>query len=326
MISNNVNSEPEFEFFDRNPTLPDVILEVLNGLSGARKKLSSKYFYDTRGLDLFQQITELPEYYLTRAEIGILKNSISKIACALGPELSLIEYGSGDSRKIRILLDACDALSYIPIDISRNHLVTNARLIFKDYSNLNVYPVCADYTKPLEIPVKNTHHNLVGYFPGSSIGNFEPSDARLFLRRVRDTVGFSGRLLIGVDTKKSTNTLNAAYNDESGVTKAFNLNLLHHLNARIGTNFNTSEFEHLSYYNKKLGRIEIYLVSTVDQLVSLNGQTFRLKEGERIHTEHSYKYSLDEFILLAEDAGFEYGNCWSDRNAQFMLLLLRTRK
>ena len=295
----------------------------MEGLSDHPKYLSPKYFYNKRGSELFEQICHLPEYYLTRTEISIMNNHRSSIAAAIGPDSCLIEYGSGNSRKVQILLESCSPISYVPIDISRDHLEASAARISQAYPKLAVYAVCADYSQPLSIP--NTLKDLrrIAFFPGSSIGNFSPCEARSFLIQVRRVIGRSGGLVLGVDTKKSEALLNAAYNDRQGLTRQFNLNLLAHLNQRIQADFDLEAFEHRAQYKGEHGRVELHLVSTKSQTVHIGSHVFKFGKGEPIHTENSYKYSFAEFSSLAQEAGLKCVNQWTDSKKLFMVLLLR---
>lgn len=315
----------EFRFYDQKPDVPDVQAEVLAGLSKSTKTLSPKYFYDETGSRLFDEITRLPEYYLTRTEVGILEGNKADMARWVGDDACLVEYGSGSSVKIRILLEGCRPSAYVPVDISRDHLIASAQLIFDDFDWLSVYPTCADYGLPFDLPEAAAGLPRVAFFPGSSIGNFEPSKAAGFLRGVSKLVGDGGRLVIGVDTKKDTDVLNAAYNDSRGITRAFNLNLLTHLNEVMGANFDIDKFAHEATYNEKLGRIEMYLSSIEKQTVRVNGKRIDLGAGERIHTENSYKYHRDEFVELAAEAGFVCREMWRDERDYFMVLLLEAQ-
>lgn len=315
--------QPGFYLADLRPSLPDIHTEVVEGLSSQPKYLSPKYFYNRRGSELFEQICHLPEYYLTRTEISIMNNHRSSIAAEVGPDTCLIEYGSGNSQKVRILLESCKPVSYIPIDISRDHLKASAARISQDYPQLAVYAVCADYSQPLSIP--NTLKDLrrVAFFPGSSIGNFSPCEARAFLVQVRRVIGNNGALVVGVDTKKPAALINAAYNDQRGLTKQFNLNLLAHLNQRIRADFDLEAFEHRAQYKEEHGRVELHLVSTKSQTVQMGNHAFELAKGEPIHTENSYKYSFSEFSSLAGEAGLRCAKRWTDPRELFMVLLLR---
>ncbi len=313
----------EYAFFDYKPDMGDRAREVLDGLAGNPKQVSPKYFYDERGSALFEQITQLDEYYLTRTEMSLFDAHLPAIAEQLGDGLALIEYGSGSSAKIRKVLTSVTPTAYVPVDISQVHLQANARALHADFPQLHVYPICADITQPFALPDAIDGLTRVGFFPGSSIGNFDPAQARAFLRNVRETVGEGGALLIGVDRKKSISALEAAYNDPGGVTAAFNLNLLHHINATLDGNFDVSAFEHDARYNEALGCIQMFLRATRAQTVSVAGTTVAFAAGETLHTENSYKYHPDEFLALAEGAGFRDQAYWSDAQSRFALFLLR---
>lgn len=295
--------------------------EVLAGLAREQKRISPKYFYDERGSALFEAITELPEYYPTRTEIAILESHGDEIARAVGDSSFLIEYGSGSSRKIRLLLESLRPIGYMPVDISCDHLLAAAEAIASEYEWLNVYPTCADYSSDWELPLTPDGVRKVAFFPGSSIGNFEPVDAQRFLSGVRRTVGEDGALIIGVDLKKSTDVVERAYNDADGVTAEFNRNILHHLNSRLEGAFDPERFEHAALYNEEAGRVEMYLVSTTRQTVVLGGEEVSFEQGEAIHTENSYKYEVAEFTSLAHEAGFNLGASWSDESNYFAVFL-----
>jgi dimethylhistidine N-methyltransferase len=269
-----------------------ILKEVVAGLSKSQKELPSKYFYDERGSQLFDQICQLQEYYPTRTELAIMKNYIDEISDVLGEDLMFIEYGSGSSEKIKIILDHIKGIRvYVPIDISGDHLIKSAAQIAARYKHIEIIPLCADYSKPFIIPEsqKTIRHKIV-YFPGSTIGNFHPPEAVTFLSRIVNVVGKDGGLIIGVDLKKDNDVLYKAYNDQQGITAAFNLNQLNHINNVLNTNFDLNAFEHDAFYNSEKGRIEMHLVSKSDQTVQLNGSVIDFKKGETIWTESSYKY------------------------------------
>ena len=319
------NGHSSFELFDLRPPLPDMVAEVTRGLSLPQKSIPPKYFYDPAGSALFDDITKLPEYYLTRTEVGILNENRQVIGEHVGTGTCLVEYGSGSSVKVRILLEACDPKAYVPVDISRNHLVVSARTVYDDYPALSVYPVCADYTGPFELPPAARGLPRVAFFPGSSIGNFDPAAADSFLCGVARTLGPGGTLIIGVDAKKDPGVLARAYNDAEGVTARFNENLLHHLNTAIGADFDVAGFRHRAVYNPDAGRIEMYLDAMHDQVVCINGAVVEFARGEALHTENSYKYAPDEFIAKAACAGFDCIDALLDERRYFMVLLLRVR-
>lgn len=312
-----------FRFHDLRPKLPDARAEVLAGLSGQSKAVPPKFFYDETGSRLFDAITRLPEYYLTRVETDILQSNRAALARAVGAGACLVEYGSGSSAKVRILLQACRPALYVPVDISRAHLLASARAIFDEFDWLSVCPACADYSAAFALPEAAAGLPRVAFFPGSSIGNFEPALAAAFLAGVAEVVGPGGQLIVGVDLKKDAAVLNAAYNDDAGVTRAFNLNLLNHLNAAMGANFNVARFEHEAAYNEAQGRVEMHLSSLAAQTVQVNGAAIELGAGERIHTENSYKYDAKQFLLMAASAGFAPRETWQDERGYFMVALLK---
>ncbi len=310
-------------FYDFHPPVADFRAEVLDGLAQTPKRISPKYFYDQRGSELFEAITELPEYYPTRTELGILQNKGEAIAEFLGEECMLVELGSGSSRKIRTLLDAVEPAAYVPLDISRDHLLSSARALAADYPELEVHAACTDYSNDFQLPELPEHLPRVAFFPGSSIGNFEPDDASRLLTRLGRHLGEDGKLLIGVDLKKQNHILHAAYNDTRQVTAAFNLNLLERMNRELEADFDVELFEHQAYFNDDAGRIEMHLVSQVDQAVSVGGAQVDFTAGETLHTESSYKYSIEEFHALAETGGFVADQVWTDEQQLFSVHCLR---
>ena len=314
---------PRFALFDRKPPLPDVTAEVLGGLRGRRKSIPPKYFYDAAGSKLFDAITQLPEYYLTRTEIGILRDKGAAIAECVAGNACMVEYGSGSSAKARILLDACRPAAYVPVDISKDHLAQSARAVYRDYPNLAVYPICADYTRPFELPPPTASLPRLGFFPGSSIGNFEPGAADEFLASLAAGLGVGGCLVVGVDAKKEHGVLTRAYNDDAGVTSSFNRNMLAHVNTATGADFDPNGFAHRAVYNARAGRIEMYLDAKHDQLVRIDGEEVAFARGEALHTENSYKYAPEEFVAKAERAGFRCLNLWQDEQRYFMVLILQ---
>ena len=315
-----------YRFFDQNPIRPNIIEEIKQGLRETPKRISPKYFYDAHGSALFEQITQLPEYYLTRTEVSILDRIKGELSQIIDKSCCLIEYGSGSSKKVRLLIDAIDPRFYVPVDISKEHLHQSARAIHDDFDTLHVYPTCADYTIALELPDVIDGAPRCGFFPGSSIGNFERADALRFLSSIRQDIGPGGHCIIGFDSRKPKSILEPEYNDSRGVTASFNLNLLNHLNRTIGTDFDASKFHHRSFYNETLGRVEMHLVSTSPQSVTLDGETFQFSSDESIHTENSYKYSLDEVKTLASNAGMTFITHWEDSQAWFYVVLLRAPK
>lgn len=307
-------------FFDLHPRTGDLREEVLVGLRRAEKSLPPKLFYDQTGSELFERITGLPEYYPTRTEIAVLEACGPDIARLAGDDCVVIEYGSGASRKIRVLLDAlCGRCQYVAIDISKQHLLESTAQLAAEYPEIQAFAVCADYTRPFALPAEtlSAKGRRIVFFPGSTIGNFTPADAREFLTNTALQIGPQGGLLIGVDLKKNPAKLNAAYNDSEGVTAHFNRNLLTHINRALGADFNVSAFEHRAFYNERAGRIEMHLVSRRDQTVVVAGEPIHFNEGESIHTENSYKFSIEEFQQLARDSGFHPEEAWTDADNLF---------
>jgi dimethylhistidine N-methyltransferase len=297
--------------------------EVLQGLQKPRKELPSKYFYDETGSRLFDLICELDEYYVTRTEWKIMQAFLDDIVDVLGPQCMLIEYGSGSSKKTRMLLHALPELAaYIPIDISKKHLQHTATALAKAYPALEIIPICADYTRPFRLPVPaRPVKRRVAYYPGSTIGNFEPEAACHFLRNIANTC-HDGGLLIGVDLKKDCTVLHNAYNDRSGVTAQFNLHLLERINQELHANFQLDQFAHYAFYNPTPGRIEMHLVSSKSQHVSIGNTVIPIKQGESVWTESSYKYTLEEFGQLATRAGLKVERVWLDEDALFSIQYL----
>lgn len=309
---------------DASPTHREFLAEALAGLRSTPKTLPCKYFYDQRGSQLFDAICEQPEYYPTRTELAIMRTQIGAIAEALGEGVLLIELGSGSSVKTRLLLDHLRNMAgYIPMDISLEHLRMTAEAINRDYPDLEVLPVCADYMSDFHVPESTipAQHRVV-YFPGSTIGNLTPPVAVDLLARAARICGPDGSMLIGVDLKKNPATLEAAYDDANGVTAEFNLNLLHRMNAELDANFEVDQFEHRAVYNAALGRIEMHLVSLADQVVTVAGETVAFARGEHIHTENSHKYSLEDFAALASQAGFRVAHVWTDPDNLFSVQML----
>jgi dimethylhistidine N-methyltransferase len=310
------------EMVDLEPAAADLAVDAIAGLGAVPKTLPCKLFYDKRGSELFDRICTLPEYYPTRTEVGILRDQIAPIVEAVGPNVQLVELGSGSSVKTQILLDALlDPIAYTPIDISREHLWQSAERIHRAYPSLQVQAVCADYTEPFSVPdPRRTPARRVVFFPGSTIGNFDEDEARRFLRRIADIVGVGGGLLIGVDLRKSEEVLIAAYDDAQGVTAEFNLNALHRLNREAGADFAVDQFEHRSIWNRELGRIEMHLVSRVEQSVEVAGQCFDFAAGEAVRTESAYKYGLEQFAAIAD--GFRVERVWQDSERRFSVQYL----
>lgn len=298
--------------------------DVLDGLAQPQKKLSSKYFYDERGSQLFDAICELPEYYPTRTETGLLETHAAEFAELIGTNASVVEFGSGSSTKIRILLDALETpAAYIPVDISRDHLLESSKALADAYPDLPVVPIAADYTQPFELPEIAGEAARIGFFPGSTIGNFTRPAAVDFLRAAATDLGTDNGLLIGVDLRKDVRVLHAAYNDAAGVTGEFNLNVLRRVNNELGGNFNLDAFTHDARWIPDKGRIEMHLVSDWDQDVRVDGHSFSFAAGESIHTEDSHKYGIEEFHALAAKAGWRAFRHWTDKDNLFSLHYLR---
>ena len=300
---------------------------VRDGLSGPNKELPSKLFYDERGSKLFDEITRLNEYYPTRTEMKIMEDNISEIGNLLGEGTVLVELGSGSSKKIRLLLDNIPGLAaYIPIDISAEHLQNSVNKLSRDYPELEIIPLYADYTRTIRLPeIPKPYDHISVFYPGSTIGNFKPLEAKNFLRRISRLIGRNGGMIIGVDMKKDARILEAAYNDSKGVTAEFNLNILDHINHETGTDFKTENFKHHAFYNSEQGRIEMHLISLTDQYINMNGSDLRLKKGDDILTEYSYKYTPEEFENLVSDF-FEVRNVWIDENQYFSVQYLRVKQ
>lgn len=307
---------------DLEPVNADFLAEVLSGLSSSPRTLPCKFFYDERGADLFQEICELPEYYITRTETELLRRFAPEIAESIGPNAALIGFGTGAGIKTRMLLEHLqDPIAYIPVDISKQRLVDSAVELSHAMPALEILPVCADYLQELQFPkpLRKPDHVAV-FFPGSTIGNLEPAVAADFLRRVCKLCGQSGGLIIGVDLQKSRQVLEAAYNDSTGITAEFNLNLLVRANRELRADFELPRWKHRAVYNENEGRIEMHLVSDGEQTVHVGGREFFFANGETIITEFSYKHTLEGFAHLAASAGFrEAARVWTDPQKLFAI-------
>ena len=301
--------------------------DVINGLSLAQKQLSPKYFYDEFGAEIFERICTTPEYYPTRTETMILKNNVAEIARRIGPNATLIEYGSGALEKVKIILEAIESPNaLVPLDISKEQLMVAAKKIRTEFPRLNVLPISGDFTKPVELPKKLLNaERKVAFFPGSTIGNFEKEGAINFLKSVRATVGENGLMLIGVDLQKNRDTILKAYNDEAGVTSEFNKNILIRINRELNGNFNLNEFEHAVTYNEEHHRVEMHLMSLAVQTVRISGINFHFDLHETIHTENCYKYTHQSFSRLVEAAGFLSADSWTDSEGLFTVVLLTNK-
>ncbi|MCL2430875.1 MAG: L-histidine N(alpha)-methyltransferase [Alphaproteobacteria bacterium] len=298
--------------------------DVLAGLQADPKRVPPKYFYDETGSHLFQRITALPEYYLTRTETGILERHADAIAQMIPPEAAMVEFGAGSSAKTRILLRAAPHVStYVPVDISGAYLAAETALLRQEMPNLQVLPVAADFTRPFALPQTLGNGPRVGFFPGSTIGNFEPHEANALLRHAATILGPGALFIIGVDLVKDVNVLTAAYNDATGVTAAFNLNLLTRINRELGGGFDLGTFRHRAWYNAEQHRVEMHLVSLAKQKVRACGKSFEFWRGESIHTENSYKYTVESFRSRALGAGWTHAATFVDEQDYFSVHALR---
>jgi dimethylhistidine N-methyltransferase len=291
--------------------------DVIDDLSQHPKRLSPKYFYDATGSELFEQITLLPEYYPTRTELGILRDRGSEVAAIIPEGAALVEFGAGATTKVRLLLEQCAFGAYVPVDISGDFLKAQADALRKDFPALSVYPVAADFTAPFALPDAVRAMPKVGFFPGSTLGNFEPHEACAFLRSAGEILGKDARMVIGVDLEKDERVLYDAYNDAAGVTARFNLNVMVRINRELGGNFDTNAFMHRAIYNRDRHRIEMHLISKKAQTVRVLGRSFSFRAGETIHTESSYKYSLERFTALARGSGWTALESWTDPAGMF---------
>jgi len=320
----NEDASKDMASCDFRPGPDRFLAEVLSGLRKSQKELPSKYFYDEQGSRLFERITELEEYYIPRIEESIMQAHIGDIAELIGPHVLLIEYGSGNCEKVRFLLDHLhDPVAYVPVDIAREQLLNVARQLASAYPALEVSPVCADYLNHFDLPKpERTARRVCVYFPGSTIGNFDPMPARRFLEYAASVCGQAGALLIGVDLKKDPAVLNSAYNDKAGVTAEFNLNLLARINRELDCDFQIDRFQHYAFYNPWESRVELHLISGRDQAAHLKEETIRFAEGESIWTESSYKYSLGQFAQVAAKSGFRVERVWLDERRWFSVQYL----
>ena len=308
--------------YDLQPSGPTMLQEIVVGLSATYKQIHPKYLYDKNGSRLFDAITEQPEYYLTKTEQGILKDYHQEISATIGKNSFLMELGSGSSMKIRILLENIKPRAYMPIDISKQHLKQSANILANDYPWLDIRATCADYAKNLKLPWCPEGSKRVVFFSGSSLGNFSPDEAQACLSRIYELAGKNGGLLIGIDKQKSEQKLHAAYNDAGGVTAAFSLNVLQHINRSLGADFANDGFAHEAFYNNEEGRVEIYLRSLREQSVQVDEYQFQFGTDERILIEYSYKYTTDSFLAMAERAGFKSNQHWMDKDEYFSVFYL----
>jgi len=318
-----VTSTPLRPGFDRHATLAALRSAVRDGLRGSPKTLPAALFYDARGAALFEEITQLPEYYLTRTEHSILERHAGDLAARVGSNAAIIEFGSGAAIKVRYLLSALrDAAAYIPVDVSREQLQSVSMERALEYPDVPVLPVWADYSEPFDLPDIPDAARRIGFFPGSTIGNMHPDEAGAFLRRVRETVGDDGGLILGVDRRKDPRLLNAAYNDAAGVTAEFNLNALTHLNREFEATFVRSSFRHKAFFNEKDSRIEMHLEALSPQHVLVNGQSVTFAVGETVRTECSYKYDRPRLDAVVSAGGFRIAQLFTDAKQWFWVAWL----
>ncbi|MBL8497702.1 L-histidine N(alpha)-methyltransferase [Nitrosomonas sp. JL21] len=296
---------------------------ALSGLENSSKTLPSALFYDAVGARLFEEICKLPEYYPTRTETAILRQYAPALASRIGADAVLIDYGSGSGEKAQFLLDQLPTLTaYVPLDVSREQLMQLAAERSAQHPLLQVLPICADYTEPFDFPYLPYQARYIAFFPGSTVGNFHPPDAADFLAQIRQTVMPDGKLILGVDRRKNPDILHAAYNDRLGLTAAFNLNILRHLNREMNATFNISHFRHLAFFNEEISRIEMHLESLVTHQVMINDQLIHFDAGETIRTEYSYKYNEESLNTLLEASGFQIDQLFTDRREWFWIALL----
>jgi len=312
------------DIIDLAPESDDFREALLRGLSRDQKSVPCKFLYDERGSRLFERICELDEYYPTRTELGIMREHAGEMADRIGPRALIVELGAGSGKKTHLLLEALeDPAAYLPIEISEAALRHCADTIGEAFPDLEIHPICADYTEPLDVPaLADSDERTVAYFPGSTIGNFEPGDAAGFLSRIADLCGRGGGMLMGVDLYKSPEIIEPAYNDSEGVTAAFSNNLLRRANREAGADFDLEQFEHRAVFDEEKGRIEISQVSQIPQTVRVGDATFDFEEGEGIAIEYSYKFTPDRFRRLAETAGFRAEEMWTDEDELFSVWCL----
>jgi dimethylhistidine N-methyltransferase len=310
-----------YEFHDLGPPAGSFLEDVIAGLSAPHKALPPKYFYDARGSELFDAICELPEYYLTRTELAMLESTGPEMAARIGAGAVIVEYGSGSGRKTAVLMRALRPAAYVAIDIAAEQLRSASSALASMFPTVRVLALCADYTRPLDLSrleALEAQRRTI-FFPGSTIGNFTMDEALEFLSNARQVAGSGGAMLVGVDLKKEPALLNAAYDDAQGVTAAFNLNLLERINRELNADFDVPAYRHHAYYDEVAGRIEMHLVSTRHQQVTVAGKRFDFGAGESIRTEYSYKYSVEEFQALARKAGFDTTHFWIDPQRLFSI-------
>jgi dimethylhistidine N-methyltransferase len=311
--------QPRVRVTDYEPAAADFLREAIAGLCASPRTLPSKFFYDERGSDLFREICELPEYYITRTETALLEQYAGELAKSVGANAELVGFGTGAGVKTRMLLQSLEnAIAYVPVDISKQRLIDSAHELSRVMPELEILPVVADYMQPFELPQPSRKPDHVAvYFPGSTIGNLQPASARDFLRRICALCGRDGGLIIGVDLEKPRDVLHAAYNDSAGVTAEFNRNLLVRANRELGADFVLECWQHRAIYNETEHRIEMHLVTEKAQTVRLGGREFHFDEGEKIISEYSYKHTIDGFTAMAVSAGFRRANVWTDPRQWF---------
>jgi dimethylhistidine N-methyltransferase len=315
-IGSGINMDSDIKHLKETSTA-----EILSGLKQKQKSIPPKYFYDARGSELFSRICNTEEYYPTRTEEKILRENISEISEMLGRNILLVEFGSGSSRKTRILLEGADITGYIPIDISHEHLMESVNELKDVFPDLKIYPMPADYSREIKLPETNhTFDSTAVFFPGSTIGNFSREEAEDFFRRVKGFVSRGG-MLLGFDLIKDKRILERAYNDRDGITAEFNLNILDNINSLTGSDFDKNNFEHLAFYNEDKNRIEMHLISRKDQVVKIGDEKIKIAEGENIITEYSYKYRINDIRQLIKKH-FTIKKVWTDKNKFFAVAYL----
>lgn len=317
-------SNGSVNFHDYYPSTDDINVDVINGLSQSPRTIPPKYFYDERGSELFELITKTKEYYPTRTEISILQKFKQNIVEDLPKDCVLLEPGGGSCSKVLHFIRELRPCVYVPMDISKNHLISSAENLAAELPWLQIHAICNDFTKNLTVPDSIPNQHRVVFFPGSSIGNFHPSEVVEYLKDIAILLGDDGYLLIGVDLKKDNQVLENAYDDHEGITAQFNLNLLTRINRELSANFDLALWQHKALYNNDYGRIEMHLTSLCDQVVDIEDHEFYFFRGETIHTENSYKYSVDEFISLSSQAGFTSKQVWVDNNQLFSVHLFQS--
>lgn len=310
-----------YDYRDLKPAVGSFLDEVVEGLSAPRKWLFPKYFYDERGSRLFEAICDLPEYYPTRTELGMLEKYGPELCRRVGRGSAIIEYGSGSGRKTELVLRAVEPHAYVAIDISGEQLRSAVSGLAERFPSVSMVALCADYTRTLALETIEVLSGTrrIGFFPGSTIGNYPHAEALAFLRSACESAGPGGAMIVGVDLVKDPAILHAAYNDAAGVTAAFNLNVLERINRELGADFDLDAFRHRAHYAAEEGRVEMHLVSQRAQTVSIAGRAFDFAAGETIHTESSYKYTVEGFQALAAEAGFEPEQCWVDDERLFSI-------